>query len=58
VITVLKLLTGGTAINLSAQLRGATMLNRPYGLTMRGEKFVSIFFAVVSAIFSKELSEF
>jgi hypothetical protein len=50
VITVLKLLTGGTAIHLSAQALGTTMLNRPHGLTMRGQEFVGIFFSVVCAI--------
>jgi len=58
VITVLKLLTVRTAENLSTQALGATMLDRPHGLTMRGEQFVGIFFSVVSAIRLKEISQF
>jgi hypothetical protein len=58
VITVLKLLTVRTAIHLSAQALGAAMLNGPHGLTMRRQEFVGIFFSVVSAIRSKEVSQF
>ncbi len=58
VITVLEFLTVGTAIDLSAQALGATMLDRPHRLTMRGQEFVSIFVSISSPIFSKEVSEF
>jgi hypothetical protein len=58
VITVLKLLTVGTTINLSTQALGAAVLNRPHRLTMRGQEFVSIFSSVVSTILSKEVSQF
>jgi hypothetical protein len=58
VITVLKFLTVGTAINLPAQPFGATMLDRPHRLTMRRQEFVRIFFSVVRAILSKEVSQF
>jgi len=57
VITVLKLLTVWTAIHLSAETLGATMLNRPHRQAMRGQEFVCIFFSVVSAISSQELSQ-
>jgi hypothetical protein len=58
VITVLKLMTGGTAKDLPAQLFGAAMLNSPHCLTMRGQEFVSIFVSIGGTIFSKEVSEF
>jgi hypothetical protein len=58
VITILKLLTGGTGKDLSAQTLGATMLDRPHCLTMRRQEFVSIFFSVGGTIFSKEVSQF
>jgi hypothetical protein len=58
VITVLKLLSVGTAIDLSAQTLGAAMLNGPHCLTMRGQEFLSIFFSIGSTIFSKEVSQF
>jgi hypothetical protein len=58
VITVLKLPTVFTTEYLSAQTLGTTMLDRPHGLTMRGQEFICIFFSVVSAIRSKEVSQF
>ena len=58
VITVLKLLTGGTTIHLPAQALGTTMLDRPHSQTMRGEEFVCIFLSIVCAILSKEVSQF
>ena len=58
VITVLKLAAVRTAIDLSTQAFGTTMFNRPHCLTMRGEQFVGIFFAVVRAIRSQEISQF
>ena len=58
VITVLKFLTVRTAKNLTAQALSAAGLNRPHRLTMRGKQFIGIFFSVVSAIRSKEVSQF
>jgi hypothetical protein len=58
VITVLKLLTVRTAVDLSAQMLGAAMLDRRHRLTMRGQDLVSIFVSISSPIFSKEISEF
>jgi len=58
VITVLKFLTVGTTIDLSAQALGAARLNRPHGLTVTGQEFVCIFFSVDGAILSKEISQF
>ncbi len=58
VITVLELLTVWAAINLPTQTLGATMLDRPHGLAMRGQEFVSIFSSVVSPILSKEVGQF
>ena len=58
VITVLEFLTFFTTEYLSAQALGTAGFNRPHCLTMRGEEFVSIFFSVVSAILSKEVSQF
>jgi hypothetical protein len=58
VIAILKFMTGGTAKNLPAQALGAAMLDRPHRQTMRGEEFVRIFFSIVSAIRSKEVSQF
>jgi hypothetical protein len=58
VITVLKLLTIWTAIDLSAQTLGAAMFDRPHRLTMRGQEFVSIFGSIGGAIFSKEIGQF
>jgi hypothetical protein len=58
VITVLKLLTVGTTVYLTAQALGAAMLNRPHRLTMRRQKFVRIFFSVICAVLSKEVSQF
>jgi hypothetical protein len=58
VITVLKLLTGGTGKDLPAQLFGAAMLDRPHSLAMRRQEFVRIFFSIVSPIRLKEISQF
>jgi hypothetical protein len=58
VITVLEFLTVGTTIDLSTQALGAAMLDCPHRLAMRGQEFVSIFFSVISSIFSKEVSQF
>jgi hypothetical protein len=58
VITVLKLLTVGTAVDLSAKALGTAMLNSPHHLAMGGQKFVSIFVSISSPIFSKKISEF
>jgi hypothetical protein len=57
-ITIFKLLTGRAIIDLSAQVRGAAVLNRPHRLTMREQKLISIFLSIGSAVFSKEVSEF
>jgi hypothetical protein len=58
VIAVLKLVAMGTAKDLSTQALGAAVLNGPHGLTMRGEKFVGIFFSIFSAILPKEIGQF
>jgi hypothetical protein len=58
VITVLKLQTVGTTIDLSTQTLGAAGHNRPDCLTMGGQEFVSIFVLIGGTILSKEISQF